>query len=312
MEKLTGKSKALTIEILIIVLLLLTGFGFGKSNTEGAKAPVTCADDLVGGAIGGIKGRMPQSSARIFYESMLGRRVSSYTSYASVAEATGALLSGKIKAACVTDVTADYMIAGNRSLTKLDRTEMAAVENTVEPRFEFGMAVRNDREGETLCGELNYAIDVMKRTGTLDDLIYKHITSVVYPEGGSPYKFDTYKEEALAREAAVLPEQPPKKLHIGITGAVEPIELLDERLQPTGFCSEFADYLGQILNCRIELLVLDNETVFTSLMSGRIDAVFCYGSGRVTTEGSRKWLTTEGYYPMYAYDFLVQGSQGEL
>ena len=46
---------------------------------------------------------------------------------------------------------------------------------------------------------------------------------------------------------------------------------------------------------------------FTSLMKGRVDLIFAYGTGEITTESKKKFITTVGYYPMKNYEFLTYG-----
>ena len=64
------------------------------------------------------------------------------------------------------------------------------------------------------------------------------------------------------------------------------------------------DEIGSRLNRRIKFVVLDNETAFTSLMSGRVDMIFCYGTGRKTTENKASYIMTDGYLSMQKYRFL--------
>ena len=81
--------------------------------------------------------------------------------------------------------------------------------------------------------------------------------------------------------------------------------MLDEDGDPYGFCVAFMDEMGQQLGRNVEFVVLDNETIFSSLMSGRIDAVFCYGTpGKVTTEGAKNWIMSEGYLKCKGYKLI--------
>ena len=42
-------------------------------------------------------------------------------------------------------------------------------------------------------------------------------------------------------------------------------------------------------------------------MKGRVDLIFAYGTGEITTESKKKFITTAGYYPMKNYEFLTYG-----
>ena len=82
---------------------------------------------------------------------------------------------------------------------------------------------------------------------------------------------------------------------------------MDEDGKPYGFCVALMDEIGARLSKKVKFVVLDNETAFTSLMKGRVDLIFAYGTGEITTESKKKFITTVGYYPMKNYEFLTYG-----
>ena len=59
-------------------------------------------------------------------------------------------------------------------------------------------------------------------------------------------------------------------IRVGITGAVPPLELIDEKGEPYGFCAAFMDEIACRLGCCVEFEILDNETAFTGLIGQEI------------------------------------------
>ncbi len=290
-----NKEKWLTIMVCFIFLLLASGAGAWKADAKGGK--IKSADDLKGAKMAGVTGRMPDTSAEIFFRSLTGRKVS-YTGYGSIDECLTALKSGKADVIWTTDSTAKYLMAEDDRLAKLDTSDMAAIENNDEPRFSFGMAVADTKQGAELIEKVDYAIEFMKNDGILDGLVEKYIDNALAVEPF--YAKDMVVNDSLHKAYY----HSAKTLVIGVTGAVPPIELIDGDGRPYGFCVAFADELGQILQRGVRFVVLDNETAFTSLMSGRVDLIFAYGAGRVTTESGRNWLVSEGYLDMQKYEFI--------
>ncbi len=290
-----NKEKWLTILVCFIFLLLASGIGAWKGDAKSGR--IGSADDLKGAKLAGVTGRMPDTSAEIFFRSLTGRKVS-YTGYDSIDECLTALKSGKADVIWTTDSTAKYLMAEDDALAKLDTSDMAAIENNDEPRFSFGMAAADTKQGAELIEKVDYALSYMKNDGILDGLVEKYIDNASAAEPF--YAKDMVVNDSLHKAYY----HSAKPLVIGVTGAVPPIELLDGDGRPYGFCVAFADELGQILQRCVRFVVLDNETAFTSLMSGRVDLIFAYAAGRITTESGRNWLVSEGYLDMQKYEFL--------
>ncbi len=290
-----NRDKWIAVAVLAVLLLLLSGLGAFKKNA--AQASVTKAEELSGKRLGGVVSAMPENSAEIFFESILGQKISGYTSYDSITAAVSALKTDEVSAVWACDVTAEYLTAADSSLVLLPDTGMSDIQNASENRFEFGFAIKDNEEGRALCEELNEALLGLKNNGVLDGLTDKFIKNA-----GEQERF--YSENM---RSADIVSSDKETLYIGISGAVPPIELIDEAGKPYGFCVAFMDELALLMNRSVEFVVLDNETIFTSLMSGRIDAVMCYGTDHITTEGTKKHITTGGYYPMHRYEFVVLG-----
>ncbi|MCR5324612.1 MAG: transporter substrate-binding domain-containing protein [Lachnospiraceae bacterium] len=304
----SNKEKWLTILVCFVLLILCTSIGAYKKKevTTGIKT----VEELKGKALGGVESRMPDNSAKIFFESMLGVKLSRYSSYKNIDEALYALRTGKVAAIWAADVTADYLVRlqenakdenEKTSLTfrLIEDAGTASIMELPEGRFDFGFAVKNNKKGQELVESLNEAIKTLKADGKIEELSKQYIYEAEKAE-----KF-TGKNMMVSSAAYKQAFAENKTLTVGITGAVPPVELLDEDGDPYGFCVAFMDEIGLQLGRNVEFVVLDNETIFSSLMSGRIDAVFCYGTpGKVTTEGTKNWIMSDGYLSCAGYKLI--------
>lgn len=298
--RMKNKEKIITIAAALVLLLLLSGV----TAFKGVPRVVNEPSELKGKTLGGVTTRMPQNSAKIFFESLMGVKLGGYRAYGTLDEAICALKTGKVSALWVCDCTADYLCEGDDKLQKLDTASMSALENNSAPRFEFGLALKNDEQGRKLCEELNAAINGLEAAGYLDELKEKYIDGV---RDSEPFTLSDAISTQEAYRELVTDAQP---LRVGYTGAVAPLELIDAFGEPYGYCVALCDDLAIILERRLELVKLDNETALTSLMGGAIDALFCYGSSEITTEGTKDWVMTTGYYPMNRYEFItVKGDE---
>lgn len=300
------------ITILVCFCLLIFMSGIRMFYAKGGRGTIETADDLSGRPLGGISSRMPDNSAKIFYESMLGRKLSSYTSYAGTDEALCDLRSGKISAIAVCDVTARYLAMVKDGLKILDTSDMAAIENMREPRFSFGFAAKNNDEGRILTEELNQALTIMRSDGCLDMLTERFIDpDTAYYASGDLYK-ESELNEAMAEVlehaetySALYGGYKQGTIRIGVTGGTPPIDMFDNAGRPEGFSAAMAELLSAFLGKNVRFVVSEGETLFTDLMSDRIDLVLAYGAGRITTEGEKNWVMTDGYYPVSKYEFIV-------
>lgn len=294
----TNKSKWLTILVCFVLLLLLTGMGFKKPAAKGGK--ITSADDLKGASLVGVSGRMPDNSSAIFFRSLTGRKLGSYKGLGSIDECLYALKSGSAGVMWVTDVTAKYLMQKDETLAKLDTSDMAAIQNTSEPRFSFGMAAADTKEGKALIDEISQTLIFLRADGTLDDLKTKYIDGAL-DEGTEKYGV---KDMVVNDKVHKVFYRNNKELTVGVTGAVPPVELIDENGRPYGYCCALMDMIGLVLQRSVKFVVLDNETAFSSLMAGKVDLIFCYGAGRITTESAKSWVMSGGYLDVQDYEFL--------
>lgn len=299
----TLKEKLTTVLTVFIILLLLAGFnafkpqGAGKVPEDKAGKEETAEDKLEKVKhLGGIKTRMPENSALVFFQSTMGRKLYSYTAYGSVDEMLCALRSGKVEAVWACDMTADYLCKMNEDLEVLPIDGMSDIEkNGGHERFGFGMALKDDDKHKKLCQEINAVLENLKSTGKLQELLDTYVNGAEKTEEGKGCNADDMKCRNGKGDT----------IFVGISGAVPPLELLDRDSEPYGFCVALMDEIGLALGRKVEFEVLDNETIFTSLMSGRIDLVFTYGTGNITTEGKKNYIMTEPYCDMQRYMFIA-------
>lgn len=283
----------------IIVLLICTGLGIGYEGDRAEPYIAGCADDLEGQVLGGIVTRMPQNSSQIYFESLLGRKLGGYTTFGSYDEAVTALKMGKCSALWSTDVSAKYLTSVYEGLEILDNKDMAATAQLSQNRFGFSMALRDDAEGKRIRTKINDAMNEMVSDGTLAVISKDYITRADRAE-----RF--YEEEMWHRNERYLKNHElTETITIGVTGAVPPIELIDESGKPYGFCVVFLDEIACRAEVEIDIEILDNETAFSSLMSGRVDALMTYGNAHNTTETMKDYITTDAFYAMNNYKFIV-------
>ncbi len=278
------KDKLLTVLAAFMVLLTLAGMGAFKAKGNELK-PVATAEDIK--VLGGIRNRMTDNASFVFWQSTIGSKLNNYKSYKNIDEALCALRSGDISAMWTCDVTADYLCKANDDLFIIPTDKMSALENTSVDRFEFALAVKDNNE--ELVGQLNACISDMKSSGVLAELTDKYIENAVSAA--------VFSEKDMTCNGS-------GELVIGVTGAAAPIELVDEDGRVYGFCAAFMNEIGARLGKKVRFEVLDGETIFTSLMTGRIDAVFAYGTGMNTTENRKNYVMTDGYYSMHSYSFI--------
>ncbi len=282
----SNRNKFIAVLAMFVLLLLLAGVGFAKGSGRG----VDSIEELAGKTLGGTASRMPENSSKILFESVSGVKLGGYLSFETVDETLTALRTGRINAAWFTDVTADYLVAGNDDLKLLETPEKA------EDRFFFGLALANNDGGNELKEKMDEAIAILKETGKLPELLAKYGE---YKEGA-----DLMREgDMMVNSSEVYADK--KVVTIGVSGNVPPLDAVTADKDACGFCVEFMDELAAITGNRVRFVYVKPEMMFSQLMAGRIDAVFAYGSGRNTVDTGKKYVVTDGYAAMNRYKFLT-------
>lgn len=283
------RNKWITIASMLVIMILLAIFGFGRMEGKAAGKPrITSAQDMKGKRLGGVKSAMTETSLNYLFGTVLGVTPKSTSSFDSLDEVLLALRSGRIDAAWVCDVTADWLERSNDDLAVIESPNV-----TAEDRFSFAMATDTSEYGKALCDQIDMAILEMEDEGVLDRLRADYI------DGGKEFS------ESDMITGAKTYSAPNGEIRCGITGAVAPLELIGVQGDPNGFCVAMMDEIGQRIGCSVDFVKYDNDDVFAALLEGKIDLVFVTGNSYDTAGKKRPYLVTEGYLPMRAYKFVV-------
>lgn len=279
------KNKWIIVLSAVVLLLLFAGFGVFREDKNVVSPNIETTGELAETHLGGVASIMPDNSAKIFFETLLGVKLSSYQSYDNIFETLSALQANEIQCAWFPDVTVDYLL---RTKTGFSQIEMP---KSTDARLEFAMALAKDNTA--LRDELNQALTTLKNDQTLDTLIAQYVTASTEPEAF--YESDmTVKIQSTQRT-----------IYVGVMGAVPPVDMIDFNFKPYGFSVALMDKIGSLLNADIRFVVLKNDTAFSALMGGKVDLIFCYGTSKNTMVTEKNYIMTDGYLPMYQYSYLV-------
>ena len=303
-DVITTKQKWITIAVFLLVLLLSTAFGMGAGKGTGNSEKITSGNEVIssvkelsGTTLGGVTAKMPDASAKIFFESQFGVKFSAYRSYDAADTAVKALKRNQVQAIWASDVTADWLLRTEDGLRVLQ------TENGLETeRMQFALAFRPEDEAlRDLCNE---RLAELKESGTLADLVNTYVWS------DAEERF--YPEQMTVNSETFSMQITGKPVYIGITGSVPPLECVDERGVPYGFCVALSDLLAQKLGREVRFKVVESETIFTELMAGKLDLVFCYGTSANHSTEFPPYIMSDGYCPMKGYRLIVAERNGEM
>lgn len=285
--------------VIMIVLTALSAILWPAKGVSKELRNVTCADDLAGAKIGGVKSYMGAEASKIYFQSLLGRDVSGYREYDSFEDAVEGLREGEVDGIWACDVTAGYA-SKKYGLKILDSKDMSATANLAAPRFSFAFAMADTPENKLLKEKLDTGLTEIIKDGTVRNLVNDYVTKA--SEIGKFYEEDMWSRGDRFRSNNEISGS----INIGITGATPPLDYIDEYGRPCGFCVAFLDELACELCTDINIEILDTDTAFTQLMSGRVDALLTGAASGNTTQEQKKFLTSIGYLEMYNYKFLVR------
>ncbi|MCR5520824.1 MAG: transporter substrate-binding domain-containing protein [Lachnospiraceae bacterium] len=287
--------------VFVLALSLISALLRTADDGQTQLRTVTCADDLEGSRIGGIKSYMGPEASKIYFQSLLGREISAYLEYDSFDDAVKGLKKGEVDAVWACDVTADYAVEKYAGIGILDSSELSATSNLAQPRFSFSIGMPAGKETDETLKKLNAALDQIRLEGKLSVLINDYIKNM-----GSFGEEDMWSRNERFRKNHEMKGS----LDIGITGAAPPVETVDGNGEPDGFCVALLDELACKLGTDINIKVLDSETAYSELMSGRVDALFAVAASGNTTQEEKKLKTTIGFFDMFNYRFLIRSAVG--
>lgn len=277
------RSKWITVAVLAILCLLCAGARLFDDRAKVTSEKLEAVVELNGKTMGGVASKMPDNSARILFDSILGIKLRGYRSYPDVTETLSALKTNEIQVAWFADVTADYLARTEEGIRKLELPKES------EDRLEFGMAL--SVKNQALKDDINGALNMLKESGTLESLVSTYIEA----------------EEVKPMYAKDFDKLPNTNgtIYVGVTGALPPIDMVDFEQKPYGFSVALMHEIGKILGKEIRYVYLQNDTSFSMLMGGKVDVLFSYGTSENTVDSKKVYCMTDGYYTMNQYAYLV-------
>lgn len=277
--------KIMTVTVLFFLVLFAAALQLFREDKNVVSPDIESISELSGTQIGGVASRIPDNSAQILFESLLGVKLSGYQSYHNVFETLAALRTNEIEAAWFPDVTADYLISVEKGLKRIDAKQ------ATEPRLDFALALKSD--AVALRDEIDTALATLRENGTLEQLGKDYITSAAVVKKYTEKDMDLSDYETDGT------------IYIGVTGAVWPIDMVDLELKPYGYSVALMNEIGKLIHKKVEFVTLHNDTAFSNLMGGKVDALFCYGTSKTTLTDVKSYITTTGYYTMNQYSYVV-------
>lgn len=278
------KGNLVAIGVITLVLLILTALGVGISDAKGQG--IINTKQLDGKVLAGIQSMsMAQENAQVLFETILGVDLAGYHAMSTIPQLIYELRSGRADAICCPDVTAEYLLRTQKGLKRLEAPSDTSESVEGGGRLEFAMLL--PKEEEALRDEISVTISEMKRDGALKAL------RVAYADAGEP--LDLY----AGREGTG------KKIYVGVTGTLAPLDRFDDAGKPCGFSVALLEELGKRTGYRFELVPVGVQEAFSALERGKVDVLFAYGTGKNTTPGEKDFLLTEGYYTMQEYAYLA-------
>lgn len=131
---------------------------------------------------------------------------------------------------------------------------------TMRARYDLSMCMLAAADQQELIDTLNRGIENMTADGTVTALWDEHVAKVI--EGAEPV-------------AVTLPDNPDgRKLRVGVSGDVPPMDYVSADGKPAGFNTALLSELARRENLSVEIVQIDSGARFAALAAGRIDLFF--------------------------------------
>jgi len=187
--------------------------------------------------------------------------------YNTVLDCALAVKDGKAHAAAYDKPILKNIAAKNDGLTVLD-------ELLIDDNYGFAVAPTNN----TLKQAMDETLAVLQSNGT-----YEQMLSRWFPETGPPQNMP---ELELAGKNGTL--------RFGTAAVTEPMSFYDAKQKIVGFDIEYATYIAQKLDLKLEIIDMEFGALLPALISGKVDMI---GAGMsITEERAKKVLFSEPYY----------------
>ncbi|MBQ7577653.1 MAG: transporter substrate-binding domain-containing protein [Synergistaceae bacterium] len=203
-----------------------------------------------------------------------------YISFEDLPSMIMALESGKVDELDLPQIVGEYIMAQNPNY------KVSCVMRPENVYFAFGFL---KEKNVILWQNFNYALRLMRRNGTLQDLQAKYLYNPgkIEPE---PVKFDLFPNA--------------QKVKFAVTGDIPPIDYTAPDGTPAGFNAALLAEIGRLLKINIEIINVTSGAKTAALTSGRADGVFWYvvsTNKDIILVDNDILLTSDPYYTFNIY-----------
>ncbi len=191
-----------------------------------------------------------------------------------------ALEAGKVDELDVPQIVAEYIVSQNPNY------KVSCVMRPYAVHFTFGFL---KEKNVILWQNFNYALRLMSKNGTLQELQVKYLSNPGKNEP-EPVKFDSFPNA--------------QKVKIAVTGDLPPVDYTAPDGTPAGFNAAILAEIGRLLKINIEILNVPSGARTAALTSGRADGVFWYyesANKNIVLVDNDVVLTSEPYYTFNIY-----------
>ncbi len=280
------------ISLIMAAMMLLAIAGCGSSNTltaSGVKV-VSEAGSTGEEKVTGVMDDANDPTVEVMAKDYFGK--SQYSAVDSMATALMDVENGVADVAVVDSVIAQGMIEnGDSSFSDL----VINMDNKFGDQY-FGIAFR---KGSDICPAVNEAIKTLRENGKLNEIAEKY--GLVQGIEAAKAAQGTENETVPAAESDLAYVKSKGVLTIGVTNYPPMNYLEDDGTTWTGFDTEFAQAVGQILGIKVEFVEISWEAKETELASKNID---CLWNGMCITDDRKEmWEVSTPY--MYNTQAMV-------
>jgi len=266
--------------ILVLTLSLILVLSAMSKTPE-----ITSLSDLVGKVLGMVSPIASKEAVLADITRSIGGAPEELLFFNRTADGVTALMFGKIDAMAVSQISADFYLKRNPSLSKVEK------ENRI--RFYVVMALRNDNEA--LRDQINGAIKTLEENGKLAELQDKWINNLPVDSEPSLNKID--KIEGV------------KTYYVGVSGDLAPLDYIAADGRAAGYNVALMSEISHVLNCNFEFVSVENQARFAALQGRKIDIIFCNYQGNLDFANElaqKNWISTDPYFSFDGACYLVK------
>ena len=285
-----GKCIATAFAILLLFGTVLLGAAFAGGRTEDAahlaKESYIGSESLKGLTVGGVSVSMSDDAVKLFLEGYFGTEIGDYRSFDSMEDAVEALRNGRISAIWAADVTADYLTEDGEFISISAEETPGSTGWPKEERFAFSFAFR--KEDEALREKADAFVEnslAAKAKGTTEEGLREAPGN---PQRQWVRSFDRHDP-----------------LYIGLTGAVPPLETIEEYVV-YGIAVDFAAKFALEIDKLPVFVALPAKTAYADLLAGKVDMLAVSATGENHSLTTPKYITSKGYLGVKEYQIIAR------